>query len=326
MDAFRKAHAAAGNKSDKIDRRIIAIYLVTFHGEARALRPDAPEIVALRILCEDRLRLSQEHTAKINQLTAIVKEYVPFFLDFFGNIDSRIALDFLQEFPTQNQMRALSERKLRGWLKRRGYTHPQRTDAMVAHLSAPLLRVEDAKQRAKAPQIVYLARTLADLNKELECRDKAILAHFEALPEARWIRSIPGTGTVLRPSILAVIGRDPQRFVGPAEAAGLIGTAPVTIASGKSRQIRFRRSCWKFARRAFQQLAEKSREAECVWAVALYDRLRAAHRGHHQALRAIAHKWVKIILAMKRTGACYDEKLFLHSQALHLSQAKTGRA
>lgn len=44
----------------------------------------------------------------------------------------------------------------------------------------------------------------------------------------------------------------------------------------------------------------------------------AAGHGHQAALRAVAHKWLKIILAMKRTGTPYDETVFLNSRRRYL--------
>jgi transposase len=321
VDNFRRARNAAGNKTDKIDRQTIALFLATFHAELRALRPDAPDILGLRMLCQDRVHLVEERTAKSNELTSIVKVHCPFFMGFFGQIDSRIALQFLQEFPTQNQMRALSERKLRSWLTRKGYSHPKRVDEMVAHLGAPVLRVPDEEQEIRAGRMTYLARSLIELDAEIERVDKDITRRFDAMPESSWIRSLPGAGPVLGPCVLAVIGRDPNRFKGPTEAAGLVGTAPVTIGSGKQLQHRFRFGCWKFARRTFVMLAEHSRLAGVGWVVELYERQRLGERSHHRALRVIAQKWLKIILAMKRTGARYDESIFTHSQKRYLSNA-----
>ncbi len=40
---------------------------------------------------------------------------------------------------------------------------------------------------------------------------------------------------------------------------------------------------------------------------------RFGHR-HHESLRAVAHKWVKIILAMRKAGEPYDESRFLDSR------------
>ena len=53
VERFREALSAAGNKSDKIDRKVLAMFLVTFHQDCLPLRPDAPEIVSLRMACQD---------------------------------------------------------------------------------------------------------------------------------------------------------------------------------------------------------------------------------------------------------------------------------
>src|SRR5438874_5683200 len=101
-------------------------------------------------------------------------------MGFFGQIDSRIALEFLQEFPTQNKMRALSERRLRGWLKRKGYSHPKRVDEMVARLAGAVLRVPDEEQEVRAGRMSYLARSLIDLEAEIERVEQDITRRFEA--------------------------------------------------------------------------------------------------------------------------------------------------
>jgi hypothetical protein len=103
-----------------------------------------------------------------------------------------------------------------------------------------------------------------------------------------------------------------------------MGTAPVTQASGNSRGVRFRRGCWKFARRTLHLFADESRH-QCTWARELYRRQRSKGRSHHKALRALAHKWLKIILAMWRSGASYHEAVFLGSRQRYLSKnAATG--
>ena len=42
------------------------MFLLTFHKEMKVLRPDDPEIVKLRILCQDRLRLCEEQFRKLS--------------------------------------------------------------------------------------------------------------------------------------------------------------------------------------------------------------------------------------------------------------------
>lgn len=317
VDSFRKALSANGNKSDAIDRKVLAMFLVTFHQDLRPLQPDDPEIIALRIACEDRVRLVEERTAKLCELEALLKIYYPAFVGFFGDIDSQIALEFLQAFPTQSQMQGLTPGKLRGWLKSHAYPCTRRIEAMAATPKKPVLPVPEHLQKAKGTLIRYLATSLIALKAEIAQREGEIDDQFGQMPEADWIRTLPGVGPTLSAALLACLGRDRQRFASTEDARAFMGTAPVTLASGNSRVVRFRRGCWKFARRTLQLFAEASRH-QCTWAQDLYDRQRAKGRSHHKALRALAHKWLKILLAMWRTGTPYNESVFRQSQKRYL--------
>ncbi len=317
VERFREALSANGVKTDTIDRKVLAMFLVTFHQENKPLRPDDPEIIHLRILCQDRLRLVEERSAKVNELQAILKCYYPAFLGLFGGLDSEIALDFLQQYPTQKQLQKLSERRLVNWLSRHHYSFPRRLDGMVTMLKQAVLPVAEHLQAAKKTLIGYLARSIKMLNTEIAARDKQINDHLDGLPESDWVRSLPGAGKVLAPSLLACLGRDPQRFSSVGEARALMGTAPVTKASGNFRAVQFRRGCWKFGRRTLQLFAEQSRH-QCHWAQAFYEKQRNSGHKHHEALRALAHRWLKILLAMRQSGSLYNEDIFVNSQRRYL--------
>ncbi len=317
VERFREALSANGVKTDTIDRKVLAMFLVTFHQDNKPLRPDAPEIIHLRLLCQDRLRLVEERTAKVNELGAILKCYYPAFLGLFGHLDSDIALDFLRQYPSQKQMQTLSERRLRTWLSRHHYSFPRRVDGMVGLLKQPVLPVAEHLQDAKKTLIDYLARSLKMLNAEIAERDKQINDHLDRLPESNWVRSLPGAGNVLAPALLACLGRDPKRFCSVGEARALMGTAPVTKASGQFRMVHFRWGCWKFARRTLQLFADQSRH-QCDWAQGFYEKQRHSGHKHHAALRALAHRWLKILLAMKQSGDMYDEAIFMNSQRRYL--------
>ena len=184
---------------------------------------------------------------------------------------------------------------------------------MVSLLRQPALPVAEHLQQAKKNLICYLARSIKTLNSEMAARDKQINDHLDGLAESDWIRSLPRAGKVLAPALLACLGRDPERFSSVGEARALMGTAPVTKASGKSRVVVFRRGCWKFARRTLQLFADQSRH-QCHWAQAFYEKQRNSGHKHHEALRALAHRWLKILLAMRQSGSLYDEDIFLNSQ------------
>jgi transposase len=240
-ERFREALSAAGNKSDRIDSKVLAMMLAALPGDRKPLRPDAPEIIALRIACEDRVRLVEERTAKLNELLAVVKIYYPAFLGFFGDLESVIAMEFLKEFPCQKAMRTLTPKRLRSWLKRHGYTGMSRIEEMEKQLTAPVLPVAEHLQAAKAPLIRYLATSLLAVKAEIAERERQITDQFDGMPEADWIRSLPGAGPNLAPALLACLGRDPNRFADVSDARAFMGTAPVTKASGRSRVVVFRR-------------------------------------------------------------------------------------
>ncbi len=317
VERFREALSANGVKTGTIDRKVLAMFLVTFHQENKPLRPDDPEIIQLRILCQDRLRLVEERSAKVNELQAILKCYYPAFLGLWGGLDSEIALDFLQQYPTQKQMQKLSERRLVNWLSRHHYSFPRRLDGRVTMLKQAVLPVAEHLQAAKKTLIGYWARSIKMLNTEMAAGDKQINDHLDGLPESDWVRSLPGAGKVLAPSLLACLGRDPQRFSSVGEARALMGTAPVTKASGNFRAVQFRRGCWKFGRRTLQLFAEQSRHP-CHWAQAFYEKQRHSGHKHHEALRALAHRWLKILLAMRQSGSLYNEDIFVNSQRRYL--------
>lgn len=325
-DHFRKAMSASGDKSDKIDKHVLAVFVRSCHRELRPLKPDDPAIIALRLACEDRLRLVEERTAKLNELTGALKTYYPAALGLFGDLDSRISLSFLADYPMQNQMQALEARHFKNWLRKHKYNHSERIAEMIAVLTRPVLPVEIHLQEAKAGRIVYLAKSVLELNEQITRRDEQIGGKFATLPEADWISSLPCAGKVLGPALLACVGRDVNRFANVNEARSLMGTAPVTKRSGKSSPVVYmRRACWKFARRTLQLFAEQTRRY-CAWAKEVYARQRASGHGHHAALRALAHKWLKIILAMQRSGQRYDESRFTHSQKSYLLNAAPAKA
>lgn len=92
---------------------------------------------------------------------------------------------------------------------------------------------------SKKHLIVYVSRSLKMLNAEITERDREINDHLDGFAECDWIRSLPGAGNVLAPSLLACLGRDPERFGSTGEARAFMGTAPVTKASGKYCSVHF---------------------------------------------------------------------------------------
>ncbi len=318
IESFRRASSAAGIKTDEIDAEVLARFIATFHQNLRPLQPDDPEIAQLRRACEIRLRLVEERTAKINELQAMLQLFYPAFISFFGDLDSDITLEFLQAFPTQKSMRLLTRTRLKSWLMRHKYRAMNRFESMAEMLKKPVLDVPLHQQTANSTLIHYLAESILTLNREIDDCDENVNRAFEQMPESIFIKSLPGAGgKVLGPSLLACLGRNCDRFNNLHQARALMGTAPVTKQSGTMCVIYFRHGCWKFARRTLQLFAEVSCR-HCAWAREFYTSQRKSGHRHHAAVRALAHKWLKIIFAMWRTQTLYDENMFVGSQRRYL--------
>ena len=133
---------------------------------------------------------------------------------------------------------------------------------------------------------------------------------FSLQPAAKLVSGLPGakSGTTLA-SVWAELGDAPQRWQSQASQAQA-GSVPLTKESGKVRVVRFRYSCNKRLRHAVYWLAFASLK-QSEWAKAYYREQRAKGHTHHQALRALGAKWLKIIFVLWKDHKPYDENYHL---------------
>jgi hypothetical protein len=223
--------SAMGDKSDRIDRKVIATYLAAFHPQ---LRPLSAYGGTLRRSsgCASPARIASAWSksppaADEAQRTAGDFESVlPGVSRVFRPSGKRHRLGFPAvrlRRTTQNsafgppKAEALKPGKLKGWLKRNQYGSAEggsRLEEMQAALTAPVLPVAEHLQSAKAARVRYLAASLLALNAEIAEREKQLTTLFESLPEAERYQSLPGAGPTLAPSLLACLGRDPESAEG----------------------------------------------------------------------------------------------------------------
>jgi len=132
-----------------------------------------------------------------------------------------------------------------------------------------------------------LTHQIAKLEAELAER-------FEGHPDAEIITSLPGLSSVLGARVLAEFGDDPTRYQDARARRRYAGTAPITRASGTrlvvlARVARNRRlfdACYLWAFSSITTSAGARR---------YYDAHRARGKTHHQALRALANRWIGIL-------------------------------
>lgn len=134
--------------------------------------------------------------------------------------------------------------------------------------------------------------------------------------DAPIFRSLPGAGPFLAPALLVKFGENRERFASPSALQSLAGTCPVTIQSGRSRSVRFRRACDRQFRH-IAQLHARASLAAADWADAYYQDTLQRTGSANQALRCLANRWLKIAWTLWQRRTTYDPSIHLRNICRH---------
>ncbi len=107
---------------------------------------------------------------------------------------------------------------------------------------------------------------------------------------------------------------DRKRFGSAVNVATRSGIAPVLRRSGKTAVVHMRWACPKFLRQTFHEYARVS-IGQSVWAQAFYKQQRLRGHSHHQAIRTLAYRWIRVLYACWNNRTVYDEALYLRQLA-----------
>lgn len=134
------------------------------------------------------------------------------------------------------------------------------------------------------------------LNAEITGRERQLADTVVTHPKTALLKTLPRVATVSLAALIVEIGPLPERCENPEQVAAMCGAAPVTKASGKSRNVGFRCTANKPARVAITSFAHNSRHCS-AWAGDSYRRARARGARHPHAVRILARAWVRVIWA-----------------------------
>src|SRR6266567_7843346 len=96
---YRQAFSTAHGKDDPSDADYLLDLLEHHRNRLRPWHPDDQKTRTLRLLVEQRRRLTGDRTRISNRLTALLKGYFPQVLDWFEDIRTRLVCDFLARWP-----------------------------------------------------------------------------------------------------------------------------------------------------------------------------------------------------------------------------------
>jgi transposase len=303
--AARPRWEGAGAKSDPGDAYRLADLLRTDRHRLRPLRPldrATRELRALVRLRDDHL---EARVAATNQLAALLGQHWPGAAAIFGRLDSEIALDFLQRYPTPESTARLGEARLAAFLRRHSYSGRRTASELLARLrEAP--RPAYALDPNVASELVQAqARLLRTLLASIADLDRAIAATLDQHSKAQLLKPLPRIGTISLGQLVAEVGPLLDRTLSADEAAALCGAVPVTKRSGQQRGVCFRYATNAKARKALTIWADNSRRAS-PWAERIYRDARARGCRHPHAVRILARAWLRVIWACWHTNTTYD--------------------
>lgn len=314
--SFRQAFFPAGAKDDPGDAALLLEVLLQHRQHLHRLDPDTVETRLLGMLIELRRRLVDERTRQSNRLTAWLKMYFPQPLDWFDNIDAPLGCDFLERWPTLQQLQRAREETIERFFREHNSRSETRIQERIEAIRTAMPAVHDtALLEAGAAATRSLVALLKTLNASIASLDQHVAEQLPHHPEAHLFAGLPGAGAVLMPRLLVAFGTQRDRFRSASELAAYSGIAPVTKQSGKSKTVHFRRACPPFLRQTFHEFAAHS-VAKSQWARQFYDQQRAKGKRHHAAVRSLAFKWIRILFRCWKHRTPYNEALYL--EACHL--------
>ncbi|WKK21914.1 IS110 family transposase [Streptomyces olivoreticuli] len=302
--AMRARWGASKAKTDAGDSMKLADYLRTDGHLLPRLEPTEQATLDLQALTRQRADHIEARVAAANQLAALLDEHWPGGKAVFANLDSDIAMAFLQRYPTPASAARLTAGRLEAWCKRRGYSGKKPGSALIERLrSAPA--AASRLGEAVVGQLVRVQVQLVEgIRTTIRTLDKAITATLGTHPYALLFETMPRIGKVSLGQVIGEIGPILERSRTCEQLITEAGVVPVTRASGKSRTVAFRFATNRRARLALTTFADNSRHGS-DWAAKIYNDARARKKRHPHAVRILARAWLRVMWACWRDGTCY---------------------
>lgn len=306
VKAARPRYSAAQGKTDLGDAYVLADLLRTDGHRFRTLTPLSDETKALRGLVRVRDDLVGQRIATANQLRCLLEQFWLGPVDLFAELDSPIALEFFDRYPTPQSASGLGEKRMASFLARHRYSGRRSAAELVARLrSAPASVAGEVEAEAKGECVRALVAVLRSLVSQLATLTAAIEHAVDAHPDGKIVTPLFRSGRICAAQLLAELGDDRARFVSGDHLAAEGGAVPVTRESGKHRAVTFRWACNMHLRKALATLADSTRHTN-PWARSIYQRARDRGHEHPHAIRILARAWCRVLWTCWQQRTPYD--------------------
>jgi len=310
--SFRQAFKSSGAKNDPLDARDILEILTKHRERLRPLNPDTEPTRLLRRLVEDRRKAVDGRTQHVEALHASTKEYFPQYIELVnGTLDSRLAGDFLQKWPTFELFQQAKPTTIRQFY----YGHNIRSPAVVQKAldvakTGQTLTTDGAILEGGQRLSQWHAELIQCLNRAIEDYEQRIKEVFNDYSEAYLFSKLPGAGRAMAPRLAAFFGTDRSHYAAAANVQCFTGIAPITKQSGRTKVVHARWACPKFDRQTFHEFARLSLP-KCQWAQNYVTYYTQKGKSYQVILRSLAFKWIRILFRCWQTRTPYDDAKYL---------------
>jgi transposase len=318
LDRFRDRFTVAGAKDDRRDGHVLADSLCTDPQAFRRVAAEDPVVVQLRTLARTEADLKEDLGRLSNRLREQVYRVTPEVARLAPAADEAWFWTLLARAPTPAAQRQISVAQVRTVLKRHRIRRLT-AETVTQALRAPSFPLAPGVGAAAADAIRLLVPQLEVVAQQLKrciARQDALLTQLLERPaldgepcghrDVEILSSLPGLGrmgtvTMLTEAAPMLAARDYDRLRAHA------GSAPVTDQSGKRRAVRMRRACNPRLREALYHWTRVSVQRD-VGARAYYDHVRARGHNHARALRSLANRWLRTLIAMLTHRTLYEPR------------------
>jgi transposase len=308
LKATRPRYEASGGKSDGFDAFCLAELARTDAHRLRVLRPDSDETKALKALTRTREDLVTARVRLANELRAQLQAFWPGAAQIFADVDSPIALAFLERYPAPGEARGLGPKRLEGFLARHAYCGRRSPEELLGRLrSAPEGRAGALEAEAKRGSVIALVAALRPIVAQIRELTSQIAGAVRAHPDGQVFLPLfkDPKSVITAARLVAEIGDDRARYPTGESLAADAGMAPVARESGKRKVAAFRWACDKRLRDAVSCLADSTRHHH-PWARSVYLRARSRGLDHPHAIRVLGRAWLRVLWRCWQDKVPYD--------------------
>jgi hypothetical protein len=273
-----------------------------------------PDIESLNRYCRQRERIVRSISARKARIRAWFTAVNPLLMDCFGQHKfNRCSKAFLRHYADPHRVVRLGITRLAKFLERHAFGSPEPSLALriyEASLSAVKI-YREAKEREVLPfspeqfqEEISLELDLMEFEeKKVKYLDEKIEVLYQRLDTDAVLRTIPGVGEVIAPSILGATG-NPERFRNLRAYKAYCGLVPRKRQSAglDKKGLPITKSSQRILKKGYCMAAETARKYDPE-AAAMYHRLVARGRHHNQAICAVASNLAgRVFSIMKRAG------------------------